>query len=411
VRVELPLTEPQEDFVFSDNKYPAIVGGLGSGKSKGGTMRLVIKMLSDPGSNGAYYMPTYDLIKLRAMPGIEQDLEQLGIGYSLNKSDYCMQMHGYGNIILRSYDRPERIIAYETAHSIVDEIDTLPKDKAALVWRKVTERNRQKRSTINTIGAVTTPDQGFNGFVYSKWGKNPQPGYELIKAPTASNPYLPDDYIDQIRSNYDPILAELYINGEFVSLNKNKVYHFFNRSQHHTSRVITDQDKFLHVGLDFNIGGTCATIWVIQDNKPIAVDEFTSHDTYDFINNLNKYSGKTIVVYPDASGRSGSTNATLSDIGLIEQAGYQVDAPAANPAVRDRINAFNALLSHNRILINTDKCPNLTHAMETQGYTVKGDPEKYNQHPAIDDWLDASGYFINRKYPVLKPAMNLGIRF
>ena len=411
MRVELPLTEPQEDFVFSDSKYPAIVGGLGSGKSKGGTMRLVIKMLSDPGSNGAYYMPTYDLIKLRAMPGIEQDLEQLGIGYSLNKSDYSIQMHGYGNIILRSYDRPERIIAYETAHSIVDEIDTLPKDKAALVWRKVTERNRQKRSIINTIGAVTTPDQGFNGFVYSKWGKNPQQGYELIKAPTASNPYLPDDYIDQIRSNYDPILAELYINGEFVSLNKNKVYHFFNRSQHHTSRVITDQDKFLHVGLDFNIGGTCATVWVIQDNKPIAVDEFTSHDTYDFINNLNKYTGKQIVVYPDASGRSGSTNATLSDIGLIEQAGYQVDAPAANPAVRDRINAFNALLSHNRILINTDKCPNLTHAMETQGYTVKGDPEKYNQHPAIDDWLDASGYFINRKYPVLKPAMDLGIRF
>jgi hypothetical protein len=411
VRVELPLTEPQEDFVFSDSKYPAIVGGLGSGKSKGGTMRLVIKMLSDPGSNGAYYMPTYDLIKLRAMPGIEQDLEQLGIGYSLNKSDYSIQMHGYGNIILRSYDRPERIIAYETAHSIVDEIDTLPKDKAALVWRKVTERNRQKRSTINTIGAVTTPDQGFNGFVYSKWGKNPQQGYELIKAPTASNPYLPDDYIDQIRSNYDPILAELYINGEFVSLNKNKVYHFFNRSQHHTSRAITDQDKFLHVGLDFNIGGTCATVWVIQDNKPIAVDEFTSHDTYDFINNLNKYAGKQIVAYPDASGRSGSTNATLSDIGLIEQAGYQVDAPAANPAVRDRINAFNALLSHNRILINTDKCPNLTHAMETQGYTVKGEPEKYNQHPAIDDWLDASGYFINRKYPVLKPAMNLGIRF
>jgi hypothetical protein len=411
VRVELPLTEPQEDFVFSDSKYPAIVGGLGSGKSKGGTMRLVIKMLCDPGSNGAYYMPTYDLIKLRAMPGIEQDLEQLGIGYSLNKSDYSIQMHGYGNIILRSYDRPERIIAYETAHSIVDEIDTLPKDKAALVWRKVTERNRQKRSTINTIGAVTTPDQGFNGFVYSKWGKNLQQGYELIKAPTASNPYLPDDYIEQIRSNYDPILAELYINGEFVSLNKNKVYHFFNRSQHHTSRVITDQDRFLHVGLDFNIGGTCATVWVIQDNKPIAVDEFTSHDTYDFINNLNKYTGKTIVVYPDASGRSGSTNATLSDIGLIEQAGYQVDAPAANPAVRDRINAFNALLSHNRILINTDKCPNLTHAMETQGYTVKGDPEKYNQHPAIDDWLDASGYFINRKYPVLKPAMNLGIRF
>ena len=411
MRVELPLTEPQETFVFSESKYPAIVGGLGSGKSKGGTMRLVLKMLIDPGANGAYYMPTYDLIKLRAMPGIEQDLEQLGIGYSLNKSDYAVQLHGYGNIILRSYDRPERIIAYETAHSIVDEIDTLPKDKAALVWRKITERNRQKRSTVNTIGAVTTPDQGFNGFVYSKWGKNAQPGYELIKAPTHTNPYLPDDYIEQIRSNYDPILAELYLNGEFVSLNENKVYHFFNRSQHHTNRVITDSDKFLYVGLDFNIGGTCATIWVIDDNKPIAVDEFSSHDTYDFINNLNKYKGRKVIVYPDASGRSGSTNATLSDIGLIENAGYQVDAPAANPAVRDRINAVNALLSHDRILINTDKCENLTHAMETQGYTAKGDPEKYDQHPSVDDWMDASGYFINRKWPVRKPAIDLDIRF
>ena len=409
--VQVKLTKPQRTFVSSKSKYPAIIGGLGSGKSKGGTMRLVLKLLNDVGANGAYYMPTYDLIKLRAIVGIEQDLQQLGVQYTLNKSDYTIYMHGYGSIILRSYDRPERIIAYEAAHSIVDEIDTLPKNKAAVVWRKITERNRQNRKGINTIGAVTTPDQGYNGFVYSKWGKNPQQGYELIKAPTASNPYLPDDYIDQIKSNYDPILAQMYLEGDFVSLSESKVYHFFNRSQHHTNRVILDSDKFLYIGLDFNIGGTCATVWVIDDNKPIAVDEFSSHDTYDFISNLNQYKGKKVIIFPDASGRSGSTNATLSDIGLIENAGYSVDAPLANPAVRDRINAFNSLLSHDRIQINTDKCENLTHALETQGYTVKGEPEKYNEHPAIDDWVDASGYFINRKWPVRKPAIDLNIRF
>lgn len=409
--IKIRLTKPQRTFVSTKSKYPAIIGGLGSGKSKGGTMRLVLKLLSDPGANGAYYMPIYDLVKLRAMPGIEQDLTQLGIDYTLNRSDYTIKMHGYGDIILRSYDRPERIIAYETAHSIVDEIDTLPKGKAAIVWRKVAERNRQKRSTVNTIGVVTTPDQGYNGFVYSKWGKNPQPGYELIKAATASNPYLPDDYIEQIRSNYDPILAELYLNGEFVSLTENKVYHFFSRAKHHTNRVIAGSDEFLYVGLDFNIGGTCATVWVIENNKPIAVDEFSSHDTYDFINNLAKYKGKRVIIFPDASGRSGSTNATLSDIGLIENAGYQVDAPPANPAVRDRINAVNALLSHGSILINTDTCPNLTHALETQGYTAKGEPEKYNEHPAIDDWVDCSGYLINRKWPVRKPMLAMSVNF
>ena len=372
-----------------------------------------MSMLSDKGCNGGYYMPTYDLIRLRAMPGFEEDLTAIGIDYTVNRSEYTIKLHGYGDIILRSYDRPERIIAYETAHSVVDELDTLSKEKAAFVWRKVVERNRQKRVTPNTIGCVTTPDQGYNGFVYEKWGKKQQQGYQLYKAPTDSNPYLPDGYIDQIRANYDPVLADLYINGEFVSLSENKVYHFFGRKQHHTSRTLTDADLFLHVSIDFNIGGCCAVVWLIEDNQPKAVDEFVSHDTYDFVNNLARYErdGRKIIVYPDASGRRGTTNATRSDIGIIEQQGFAVDAPAANPAVRDRINSFNALLAHSTMQVNTDKCPNLTHALEAQGYTDKGEPEKFKEHPSIDDWNDSAGYFIHRRYPVTKPALDINVRF
>ena len=411
MRAEIALTEPQEQFILTDKPFPAIVGGLGSGKSKGGTMRLVMLMLGDIGANGAYYMPTYDLLKLRAMVGLEEDLKQLGVGYTINKSDYIIDLHGYGKIIMRSYDRPERIVAYEVAHSIVDELDTLPKEKAALVWRKISERNRQKRGKPNTIGVVTTPDQGFNGFVYGKWGKNPQKGYEIVKAPTHSNPYLPDDYIEQIRANYDPVLAEMYINGDFVSLNENKVYHFFSRAKHHTDRQITEDDRHLFIGLDFNVGGTCATVCLIDGNVPIAVDEFVSHDTYDFVSNLARYGDRRIVVFPDASGRNSSTNATLSDIGLIEKAGYQIDAPAANPAIRDRINAVNSLLAHGRVMINTNKCPELTHALESQGYDKNGAPEKSNEHPALDDRTDNFGYFINRKWPIHKPMLDIPIRF
>lgn len=411
MRAEIALTEPQEQFILTDQPFPAIVGGLGSGKSKGGTMRLVMLMLGDIGANGAYYMPTYDLLKLRAMVGLEEDLKQLGVGYTINKSDYIIDLHGYGKIIMRSYDRPERIVAYEVAHSIVDELDTLSKEKAALVWRKISERNRQKRVKVNTIGVVTTPDQGFNGFVYNKWGKNPQKGYEIIKAPTHSNPYLPDDYIEQIRANYDPVLAEMYINGDFVSLNESKVYHYFSRAKHHTDREITKEDRHLFIGLDFNVGGTCATVCLIDGNVPIAVDEFVSHDTYDFINNLARYGDRRIVVFPDASGRNSSTNATLSDIGLIEKAGFLVDAPAANPAIRDRINAVNSLLAHGRVMINTNKCPELTHALESQGYDKNGAPEKSNEHPALDDRTDNFGYFINRKWPIHKPMLDIPIRF
>ena len=365
-------------------------------------MRLVRLLLADPKANGAYYMPTYDLIKLRAMTGVEEDLDQLGIKYKTNKSDYSIKIKGRGTIIFRSYDTPNRIIAYEVAHSICDELDTLPKEKAALVWRKITERNRQKRDGFNTIGLVTTPDQGVNGFVYEKWVKRRQEGYVLFKASTYSNKWLPEGYAAQILANYDPILADLYLNGEFVSLNQNKVYHFFNREKHHSSRIITDSDISLHIGLDFNIGGCCAVIFLIENNNPVAVDEFVSHDTQDFINNMTRYKDKTCIIYPDASGKAGRTNSSSSDISLIAQAGYQLQYKPSNPAIRDRINAYNGLLSHDRLKINTDKCPNLTNALETQGYDDKGNPEKWNTHPAADDWVDSSGYFIAYKYPVIR---------
>ena len=413
--MQLSLTEPQEDFVFSEAKYPALVGGLGSGKTKGGIARLILLMLQNPSINGAYYMPTCDLLRLRALAGVEEELNNLGIGYKTNRAEYIVYLQGYGQIILRSYDRPERIVAYEVAHSIVDELDTLPKEKAALVWRKISERNRQEctHPNGNTIGCVTTPDQGYSGFIYSRWVKNASEDYAVIKAPTATNPFLPDGYIQQILDNYDPVLADMYLNGEIVSLSANKVYHFFDRRKHHTERQLKDSDKYLHVSIDFNIGGCCSVINVIENNQPISVAEIISHDTRDFCNRLEQFKSadRKITVYPDASGKAGSTNATSSDIDIIRSSGYSVDYPKANPAVRDRINAVNGLLSHDRWLINTETCQNLTDALESQGYDKAGQPEKFSEHPAIDDWVDSVGYFIHRKWSLGRPVVvtNIGM--
>jgi PBSX family phage terminase large subunit len=408
--MSLPLLEYQERFAFSDARFPSIIAGLGSGKTRAGTARALIKMAQTPGDNIGIFLPTYDLLKLRAMPGMMEDLEMCGINYTVNKSDFRIDVPGLGFIIFRSYDRPERIVSFEVAHSIVDEIDTIKREQAKLVWRKITERTRQKTKGDNSIALITTPDQGFSGFAYQHVITNDSEHHETIRAKTTDNPFLPAGYVEQIRSNYDPILAEMYINGEFVSLTQNKVYHFFNRQQHHADRVITEQDSVLHIGLDFNIGGCCAVVFVIDAGQPVAVDEFVSHDTRDVINNVqSRYTSKRCIIYPDASGRAGRTNASESDIAMIERAGLMVDAPNANPAVRDRINAVNGLLSHNRLLVNTDKCPQLTFALESQGYTDKGEPEKFNDHPSLDDWNDAAGYFIHQRYAINRDMIFTGI--
>ena len=89
-----------------------------------------------------------------------------------------------------------------------------------------------------------------------------------------------------------------------------------------------------------------------------------------------------------------------------------VDCGNKNPAVRDRVNAMNALFSHGRIGVNTEKCPNLTYALEQQGGNEKtGEPEKFNDHPAIDDWTDSAGYFIYRRFPISRPGKAVPMRF
>lgn len=406
------MSRPQAEFIFSKSPHPAFLGGFGAGKSQAGTMRLTHLITQDPGIDVSHFFPTYRLAKRRGFAGTLKYLKSLGFATKVNKQDLTINLCDLGSTFyFETFSDPDAIVAFEVAHAVIDELDILPKDDAQYVWQKVTERVRQSCVGLNTLGCVTTPDQGTAGFCYEKWrtGENLSDGYHYIKAGTRSNKFLPVGYADQIAKNYDPIAAEAFLNGGWVSFNQNKVYHFFNRVKHHSPRAITKDDTVLHVGLDFNIGGCCAVTFVIDANNPVAVDEFTSYDTRDFVNNLTRYKGKKVIVYPDASGAAGRTNASQSDISIIREAGFQLNYLSQNPAVRDRINAYNGLLAHNRLLVNTDKCPNLTNALETQGYDKHGDPEKWNAHPAIDDWADSSGYFIAHKFPIGRAHMQLNV--
>ena len=403
--VKVSLLPHQYDFCYNDDTNPAIVGGLGSGKTRAGTIRLILLMLDDPNIDTMYLMPTFDLLRLRALSGFEEDLVLLGIKFTVNKSSMVIAIKDHGNIYLRSYDNPERIIAFEVGHVIVDEIDTLNKEKASLVWRKISERVRQETTLgYNTIGCVTTPDQGLSGFVYDRWVKNKKKGYELIKASTYDNTFLPDGYTDQILANYDPILADLYLRGEFVSLTQNKQFWAFNRERHHSEVILEEDDTLISYAIDFNIGGTCFVFFKRDGNKLIAVKEGVAHNTQDAITKIDSMSKAKKVCFPDASGGNESANADLTSLGLISQANHRINAPKANPSVKSSINAVNNLLSKDRLLVNTLQCPLLTEALESLGYDAKNKPEKFDTHPSTDDFGDLTRYICNRLYPVRRPT-------
>lgn len=402
--MELNALKHQGEFLKSRAVHPCITGGLGSGKSEAGILRCIYLAFSAKESiKIAYYMPSYDLLKERVIPGFISKFDELGIKYKFNKSDFKITIYANTGIeiIFRSYSNPNRIISYEVAHSIVDELDTLEIDKASEIFRKITERNRATTiDNYNSIACVSTPDGGFNGFIYDFFVRNASSEKHLIKAKTADNPYLPPGYIENLRAIYDEKLLKLYLEGEFVNLNNNQVYYFYNQIKHYSDLNINDFSE-VHIGIDFNIGGCVAIVMGLKGDVGYVIDEFVSFDTKEFINNLSRFKNATI--YPDASGKHRNTNASLSDIELIKDAGFRVSVSNSNPPIRDRINTINNLFSKNRLFINSKICKKLNEALLEQTYNDKGEPIKFSKHPSIDDYVDALGYMIYRLFFIKRP--------
>lgn len=346
----------------------------------------------------AYYLPTYDLVRTIAYPRFIEALDELRVRYYLNKADAVIHTPDYGGVIrFRTMDNPERIVGYEVAHSVLDELDTLPTEKAREVWNKVIARNRKKSRMGNSVAVTTTPE-GYR-FVYETWHKHKRADYVIYKGKTADNPHLPAGYIESLRAIYPTNLLQAYLEGEFVNLTAGSVYAEFDRILNGCNDVIIDSEP-LHIGLDFNVTKMAAVIHVLRGDNPRALNELTGvFDTPAMIGLIkSKYSGHKIFVYPDASGASRkSQNASESDIALLKQAGFNVMANPANPAVKDRVLAMNKLIGERKYLVNPDACPELVEALERQAYDKNGEPDKTT---GFDHVLDATGYCIAYRYPI-----------
>ncbi len=414
MQATLKLNKPQFEFISHPKKFSAFVGGYRSGKTFVGCVRLCINALENPGIPQGYFAPTYPQIAdifYDTMPVVAEAFGLFADIVPSKKRVYLRDNRGrcLSTIVCKSMEHPHRIVGFNIAHALVDEIDCMPIKKADSAWKKIIAR----MSTVwpgrdmNTIDVTTTPE-GFN-WVYRKFVKelasNPsqRPLYGIVHASTRQNAKnLPKDYIKSLRESYPSNLVDAYIDGLFVNLTSGSVYPSFCRKQNHTDATIRPGEQ-LHVGMDFNINRMAATIHVIRDGLPMLLEEATSlFDTPAMIVELKRrFPGHSITVYPDASGKNRkSVNGSESDHSLLRAAGFMVMVNPSNPLVRDRVLAVNAMLLNieqkRRYLVNTDNCPVTTQVLEQQAYSENGEPNK----DGTEDPVDALGYFIVQRFPI-----------
>lgn len=420
------LNVPQSEFLALPHKFRAFVAGFGSGKTWVGSAGLCQHFWEWPRIHGGYFAPTYAQIRDIFYPTMEEVAFDWGLRTEVNQSNH--EVHVYrgrryrGTVICRSMEKPQTIVGFKVGHSLVDELDVMAAAKAQHAWRKIIARMRYKETGLRNRVDVTTTPEGFK-FVFHQFVKQvrEKPAlakmYGLVQASTFDNELnLPDDYIPSLMESYPEQLIQAYLRGQFVNLTSGTVYHAYDRKLNGCQDVHKLGEP-LFIGMDFNVGKMSAITHVKRDGLPMAVDEITmGYDTPDMIKKIKErywlFDGdgyrKTceIRIYPDASGDSRkSVNASTTDIALLKQAGFAVIAPSANPPVKDRINAMNAMFCNaqgeRRYLVNAEKCPTYADCLEQQVWDKYGEPDKSQ---GKDHANDAAGYYIHKEFPIHRPV-------
>lgn len=431
--VDIDVNRPQGQLLSLPKRFRGYVGGFGSGKTYVGCIGMANAAYAVPGIPQGYFAPTYSQIRDIFYPTMEEVAERMGLQVKVKLGDHEVHLldRGYlrSRIICRSMDNPASIVGFKIGRALVDELDILPMHKAEQAWNKIIARMRWQAPNLprdfilGQIDVTTTPE-GFQ-FMHRRFvqrlREKPELArlYGLVQASTYENEaLLPEGYIDSLLESYPAQLVRAYLHGDFVNMLHGTVYSHYDRAKNRCGDFVQEGEP-VHIGMDFNVNKMAGVVHVTRNNEPRAVGEIINQrDTPAMIEAIksrywryDKARGdwvreRTICVYPDASGaNTSSKDASRSDISLLQAAGFQVIAPAANPPVRDRILSMNMMFCDNhqrtKYLVNDDLAPTYAENLEQQAYNDNGEPDKKSGH---DHTNDAGGYFIHSRFPIIRPV-------
>ena len=391
---------------FVEDQTTQIIGlsaGYGAGKTRALAAKSVILAFANQGFIGCVMEPTGPLVRDIWQNDFESFLEAYEIPYTFRASplpEYVLHLPGGDTKILcRSFENWSRIIGLNLAWVLADEIDTVTPSIASKAFPKILGRLRS--GNVRQFGAASTPE-GFR-WMWSTFGSEEAQKREdrkLIRMRSADNPYLPQDFIERLQANYDPSLLQAYLEGQFCNLTTGQVYDRFSRAKHVVSDMPNTDEEPLRIGVDFNVGQMSAVIAVRLGKQLLLIDEVSgAHDTDALAQEIRaRFPDRRIYVYPDASGGSRSTNASRTDIQILESYGFSNQSPKSNPAVRDRVASVQAVLENGKgeIRLQVAKhCKRTIECLELQSYTERGEPDK---DAGYDHMNDALGYLVWREF-------------
>jgi phage terminase large subunit-like protein len=231
VSPELRLFPRQMRFVRSQAKYPAYIGGIGSGKSFAGGAKVISRL--DRQEIGLIAAPTYQMLRDSTLEGFFRLLDGLGIPYEHVKSENTITFATGHKILCRSLEDPDTARGPNLDYAWIDEAGYV----AAKGWQIVKGR---VRVGTNPQAWITSTPKGRN-WIWEEWerdatGTEFDPSHPLYRVHTDENPELPENFSASL--GYSGTFAAQELGGEFVAF-EGLVYPGFRRDVHVVRTVDT----------------------------------------------------------------------------------------------------------------------------------------------------------------------------
>jgi hypothetical protein len=398
----------------------ALVTGFGGGKTFIAAKRAIACAMHNAPVPHLWVSPTYKIARRTAIPTIQGLLAgkkslQPGIEYRYHKTNFEFSITWGGRtgyIWLASGEDPESLRGPNIGSSTVDE--PFIQDEAVL--DNVLARVRHPDARQMEIGLTGTPEELNWGYDICEGDRVGDFDIGVYHANTRANTALGGEYADRLERAYTSEAVEAYVDGQFVNLQSGRVYYGFTRDRNVVA--LDDPGGELGLGLDFNVNPMAAIVFWTSGSHMHIFDEIELansdtpylmryvKDNYCYTDGDEKGQCRIQTVYPDASGiaRHTSSPAGKSDFKWIKEFGFAIDAPRANPLVRDRENSVNGKFNPDTgapTLTIEPRCKKLI------SYLTKYSHANKNKQKEMSHLLDAMGYPIHRLFPVTRSTVQL----
>jgi PBSX family phage terminase large subunit len=389
---EIKLLDHQWQFVNSLNRFTALIGGIGSGKTYTLAVYILSRVTKHPDALHFIGANTFSQLKNSTLSAVFSLLNDLEIPFSYNQSSGLLEFAG-GKVLCKSMENFNALRGIEIGSFILDEARDLKQEAFDMMMGRLRDKNVKG----DLQGRVVTSPAGYN-WIYDYFhpsGEFHNKNFKLIQCTSMANKHLPDGYLESIKDQYSETFYKQEILGEFINLTAGKTYYAFERDDNvsEVSRV----NGSIYCGLDFNVNPLCGVVFQVINGKIRVIDEMflENSNTFEACDWLVKHNYRGCQVIPDSTGKNRKTSGK-SDHDILKENGFTV-MTTRNPMVFDRVNNINRLLTQNKIIIDP-KCKKLINDLEK--VTWKDNKLDQKTDPMLTHISDALGYGAWKLMPI-----------